>query len=126
MRRELSLQHLAVRIECLERRNRLTKRIGVSLALILGATLLTAQAGPDEKIVEAQKFVLVGPEGKPVGGLELVLGRPALVFRDGKGTRLFLTGTTGLTIWNEAGMRIVNSVATPCEKKADCGQNPIS
>lgn len=55
---------LTHRLDRLERENRWLKRIGGVVLVGLAAVVLMGQAGPRNRIVEAEKFVLVDKGGK--------------------------------------------------------------
>lgn len=78
------------RIERLERDNRMLRRLAVIPLLAATAALLMGQA-PAQKVIEAQRFALIDPSGKVVGGLSAGDRGPSLTFFDTTGLRLSLS-----------------------------------
>jgi hypothetical protein len=84
---EPSLETLTQRLERLERDNRRLRRMGGGFLIGLIALLLTAQAVPPARIVEAQHFVVKDGAGKKRAELTTSDTGPELVFVDTMGRR---------------------------------------
>jgi hypothetical protein len=84
---EPTLDSLTRRLERLERDNRRLRRMGAGLLIGLSALLLTAQALPPARIVEAQHFVVKDAAGKKRAELTTSEAGPELVFVDTIGRR---------------------------------------
>lgn len=78
----VDVERLVQRVTALEKRNGLLKVGGVVAAVALGVGILVV--GRAEKIVAAQKFVVVDSAGRETGWLDGAGGFPRLAFVDGK------------------------------------------
>ncbi|HEY7675465.1 MAG TPA: hypothetical protein VIG69_00225 [Candidatus Methylomirabilis sp.] len=70
------------RLERLERQNRTLRRGGVAALALAGAAVLMGQATPAGQTVEAEGFILRGPNGKARAELAMRGGEPRLILRD--------------------------------------------
>ena len=82
------------RMARLERGNRVLRRLVVLPWLALAALLVMGQTAARPKVIEAQRFALVDPSGKLVGGLAAGEKGPTLTFLDAAGVRLSLSHDT--------------------------------
>jgi len=73
---------LVERLERLERQNRRLKRGGILGLALVGAAALMGQAPPAGQTVEAEGFILRGPNGKARAELAMRGGEPRLILRD--------------------------------------------
>ncbi len=87
----------AQRISKLERENRFWK-LGAVLAILALAISLTAGVRAQERAnslraatVEAQHFILTNPDGKAMGRITIVNGRPVMELYDSNGKLIFST-----------------------------------
>lgn len=106
-----ALQALSMRIEKLERENRLLRRAGLLAAVVLGSLFVMGQATPQKavpikavKALDAGKFLLKDGRGKMRAELSLFADRPALVFYDDGGNATMSLGAepdgAGLTLYD--------------------------
>ncbi len=104
---EPTMESLARRVERVEGENRRLKRAGaVILAVMLALVLMGHVAG--EKVVEAERFVLLDSSGQPRAVLAVAKGGSGLYLYDNKGKlRAGLVGgvadETGLTLYHKNG-----------------------
>ncbi|MFQ5848888.1 MAG: hypothetical protein ACE5IQ_14595 [Candidatus Methylomirabilales bacterium] len=95
------------RLNRLERENRRLKKLGsVALAVIAATVLMGYVVG--EKVVEAERFVLLDPNGQPRAVLAVAKGGAGLYLYDSKGKlRAGLVGgtadDTGLHVYDQNG-----------------------
>ena len=104
---EPTMKTLTRRLERVERENRGLKRAGaVILAVMLALVLMGHVVG--EKVVEAERFVLLDSSGQPRAVLAVAKGGSGLYLYDNKGKlRAGLVGgvadETGLSLYDKAG-----------------------
>ena len=104
---EPTMDTLARRLDRVERENRWLKKAGaVALGVIAAGGLMGYVVG--EKVVEADRFVLLGPSGDTRAVLAVAKGGSGLYLYDGTGKiRAGLVGgvadETGLSLYDKAG-----------------------
>jgi hypothetical protein len=90
----LDIARLSTRISALEKANRRWRLGGMALFILLvAAALLTGYRAyaqrsaphPVPKAVAAREFVLMGPQGRVMGRIAVINGKPALQFYDSAG-----------------------------------------
>ncbi len=96
------------RLSRLERENRRLKRAGAVVLGVIAALLLMGHV-VGEKVVEAERFVLLGPNGEPRAVLAVAKGGSGLYLYDNTGRlRAGLVGGTA----NETGLHVYDQNGT--------------
>ena len=90
----LDIARLSTRISALEKANRRWRMGGMALFILLVAAALLSgyrayaqRSAPHRvsKAVAAREFVLMGPQGRVMGRIAVINGKPALQFYDNAG-----------------------------------------
>ena len=95
---EPTTEILVQRLDRLERENRRLKRVGFLVAIGIAAAVLMGQARTAGRVVEAEKFLLRDPSGKPRAQLAVRADGTsglALYARDGKPRAGLTVGADG-------------------------------
>lgn len=117
MNTDTPMETVLTRLDAVERANRRMKIVGAVVLVLVGAGLLMAQAKPGKRVVEAEKFVLKGEDGKTRGQwLVNPRGVMKLMLQDKDETprgewNVELNGTTRLFLHGKAGTPQVVLVA---------------
>jgi hypothetical protein len=118
---------LATRIERLERRNRWYRSgalagVGLALILLIGQSRPAASARPPRSAIEAERFMLVGRDGKTTAILGTVKGSHGLfLIDDNEETRAELilrpNGTPELNFYDERGLLVRGDERPPAVRE---------
>jgi len=126
-----SYQRLVQRVEELEKRNRRVQRVVLAVLALGGMALLMGQSPPNapkdaepRNVVEAQRFVLLGRNGRPAAMLGTVKGSHGLfLFDDEEQTRAELilrpSGAPELNFYDEQGRLVRGDVQGPAPVKEE-------
>ncbi|MFQ5961978.1 MAG: hypothetical protein ACE5MG_11340 [Candidatus Methylomirabilales bacterium] len=105
---EKTEEALVRRVDLVERENRRLRRAGAAALAALAAVVLTGHVFTAERVVEAERFVLLDPSGETRAVLAVAKGGSGLYLYDKKGKmRAGLVGgvadETGLSLYDVEG-----------------------
>jgi len=112
----ITVEELWVKVESLERQNRMIKRIGLFLLVIAGSVFLMGQVTRANRTVEGTRFILNNAKGKKRAELGVRLDGPELAFYDDKEQTLLSIGILeegpGLLISSSEGKKVASLGST--------------